>query len=51
MATKKPQKMMPIPEDKDARKKALGTAIAQLERNYGEGTIRSEEHTSELQSL
>lgn len=39
MATKKPQKTMAIPEDKEARKKALGTAIAQLERNYGEGTI------------
>ena len=39
MATKKPQKKLVIPEDQEARKKALGTAIAQLERNYGEGTI------------
>ncbi len=39
MATKKPQKKMEIPQDKDARKKALNTAIAQLERNYGEGTV------------
>ena len=39
MATKKPQKKIEIPEDREARKKALGTAIAQLERNYGEGTI------------
>ena len=39
MASKKPPKKIEIPEDRDARKKALGTAIAQLERNYGEGTI------------
>lgn len=38
--TKKPTKgAMPMNEDAEARKKALDTAIAQLTRNYGEGTI------------
>ncbi len=39
MATKKPQKTLTIPEDAAGRKKALDTAIAHLERTYGEGTV------------
>ena len=39
MKAKKAQKPMNMSEDKAARLKALDTAIAQLERNYGEGTI------------
>ena len=39
MKPKKIQKPMDMTEDKAARLKALDTAIAQLERNYGEGTI------------
>ena len=39
MATKKTPKKIIVPEDKEGRQKALATAIAQLERTYGDGTI------------
>lgn len=38
-ATKKPQKTVLVSADAAEKKKALDTAIAQLTRNYGEGTI------------
>ena len=38
-ATKKPQKTVLVSTDAAEKKKALDTAIAQLTRNYGEGTI------------
>ena len=38
-ATKKPQKTVLVAADAAEKKKALDTAIAQLTRNYGEGTI------------
>ena len=37
----------------DDKKKALDAALAQIEKQYGKGSVmklRSEEHTSELQS-
>ncbi len=39
MATKKAPKTVLVTDDKEAKLKALDTAIAQLERNYGEGTV------------
>ncbi|MBO5883155.1 MAG: recombinase RecA [Clostridia bacterium] len=40
MATaKKKQEFIPSENDKEAKKKALTTAIAQLEKDYGQGTI------------
>jgi recombination protein RecA len=39
MATKKAPKTVLVTDDKQAKLKALDTAIAQLERNYGEGTV------------
>ena len=40
MATaKKKQEIIPAENDKAAKKKALSTAIAQLEKDYGQGTI------------
>ncbi len=39
MKAKKPQKTVAVPVDAAEKKKALDTAIAQLTRNYGEGTI------------
>ena len=38
-AKKKAQKTVVLSDNKEERLKALNTAIAQLERNYGEGTI------------
>ena len=38
-AKKKAQKTVVVSESKEEKLKALNTAIAQLERNYGEGTI------------
>ena len=38
-AKKKAQKTVVVSDNKEERLKALSTAIAQLERNYGEGTI------------
>ena len=38
-AKKKAQKTVVLSDNKEERLKALSTAIAQLERNYGEGTI------------
>ncbi|MBE6661697.1 MAG: recombinase RecA [Ruminococcaceae bacterium] len=39
MATKKAPKTVLVTDDKEAKLKALDTAIAQLERNYGEGAV------------
>ena len=40
MATaKKKIDMIPRDSDKEAKKKALNTAIAQLEKDFGQGTI------------
>ena len=38
-AKKKAQKTVVLSDSKEDKLKALNTAIAQLERNYGEGTI------------
>ena len=38
-ASKKVQKPLVRTDDREERRKALDTAIAQLERNYGEGTV------------
>ena len=50
MATsKKKAEMLPRGSDKDAKRKALETAIAQLERDYGAGTVMKLGEASSLE--
>ncbi len=51
--TKKKQDMLPKGSDKEAKRKALATAIAQLEKDYGAGTVMKlgENHSLEVQAV
>ena len=50
MATaKKKAEMLPKGSDRDAKRKALETAIAQLERDYGAGTVMKLGEASSLE--
>ena len=50
---KKKQDMLPKGSDKEAKRKALATAIAQLEKDYGAGTVMKlgENHSLEVQAV
>ena len=50
---KKKQEMLPKGSDKEAKRKALQTAIAQLEKDYGAGTVMKlgENHALEVQAV
>ncbi len=50
---KKKQEMLPKGSDKEAKRKALATAIAQLEKDYGAGTVMKlgENHALEVQAV
>ena len=52
MATKKaaPAKAAPI-DDKEARKKALSTALAQLERDFGAGAVMKLGENAHMESV
>ena len=51
--SKKKQEMLPKGSDKEAKRKALQTAIAQLEKDYGAGTVMKlgENHALEVQAV
>ncbi len=51
--TKKKQEMLPKGSDKEAKRKALATAIAQLEKDYGAGTVMKlgENNSLEVQAV
>ena len=50
---KKKQEMLPKGSDKEAKRKALATAIAQLEKDYGAGTVMKlgENNSLEVQAV